>query len=524
MAVDTLSAARDASIAPPLITGRNALIFIAALTVLRLVTAAWLPLAFDEAYYWLWSKNLALGYYDHPPLIAVAIRIGTLAFGDTEFGVRFVPFAVSLAASWAVWEAAETILPARAAGATACSLYNATLMVASQSMAATPDCLVLPAAAFLLLAQAKLAASRNGAWWLMAGAALGIAFLAKLTALFMAAGLGAWLALSRDGRQWLASRWTYVAAAIALLCLVPVIYWNAAHDWVSFRFQFGRTVSGGLSPAYTLEFLAGQAALASPFVLCAGGAALFKDVRSWLATKTLSIAGAQALPALVYFAFHSLHDRVQGNWPSFIYPALAVLAASALLGGDIASKQGTALKLSRRLALPAAVLILLVAYVQTFSGLLRSGHKDPIARMTAVGFAPIAGDIAAAAKHDADAGIVTTAYAPTGWLAFYLAPKLPVMEIGEDYRWLQAPTAQPKLLQAPLLYVTERPASELPRARSSFAHIRFIAALARARNGVTIDKFYVYAVSGFRGTSLPRIANAPLGAPASCRHAFVTCG
>ncbi len=508
MAVETLSAARGA---PPLITGsrRNALIFIAALTVLRLVTAAWLPLAFDEAYYWLWAKNLALGYYDHPPLIAAAIRIGTLVFGDTEFGVRFVPFAASIAASWAVWEAAETILPARAAGATACSLYNATLMIASQSMAATPDSLVLPAAAFLLLAQAKLAARRNGAWWLMAGAALGLALLAKLTAFFMAAGVCTWLALSRDGRSWLASPWTYLAAVIALLGFAPVIYWNATHDWIAFRFQFGRTVSGALSPGYALEFLAGQAALASPFVLFAGGAALIKDVRSWFATKTLSIAAAQALPAVIYFAFHSLHDRVQGNWPSFLYPTLAVLAASALLAGDAPSKHGAALKLSRRLALPAAVLILLVAYVQAVSGLLRSGHKDPIARMTAVGFAAVADDIAQVAKRDRDAGIVTTAYAPTGWLAFYLVPKLPVMQITEEYRWLQAPPAPAKLLQAPLLYVTEHPATELPHVRSSFANTRFIAALARARNGVMIDNFYVYAVSGFRGTSIPRIANAP---------------
>jgi hypothetical protein len=35
------------------------------------------PLAFDEAYYWQWSKNLAWGYYDHPPLIAFMIRAGT---------------------------------------------------------------------------------------------------------------------------------------------------------------------------------------------------------------------------------------------------------------------------------------------------------------------------------------------------------------------------------------------------------------------------------------------------------------
>lgn len=509
MAVDTIKAAPDVPIARPLIIGskRNALIFIAALTVLRLVTAAWLPLAFDESYYWLWAKNLAPGYYDHPPLIAVAIHIGTLLFGDTAFGVRFIPLAASIAASWAVWEAGETILPGRTAGATACSLYNATLMVASQSMAATPDSLMLPAAAFLLLAQAKLAATGNGAWWLVAGAALGVAFLAKLTAFFMAAGLCTWLIFSRDGRAWLASPWTYLAIAVALVCFAPVVYWNATHDWIAFRFQFGRTVSGGFAPGYALEFLAGQAALASPLILLAAGMALVQDARNGFKTKTLSIAGAQTWPALFYFAIHALHDRVQGNWPSFLYPALAVLAASALLADGGPSRWRAAVKLSRRLALPTAALILSVAYVQAFSGLLRSGHRDPIARMTAVGILPVAADIATIAKRDGDAGIVTTSYAPTGWLSFYLVPKLPVMQINEDYRWLQAPVAPAGLLKVPLLYVTEHPDRELPRARAEFAHVRFVAALPRRRNGVTIDVFYLYTVSGFHGAP-PRVANA----------------
>src|SRR5215213_10135897 len=39
--------------------------------------AARLNLSFDEAYYWLWSQHLQLSYYDHPPLVAWAIRLST---------------------------------------------------------------------------------------------------------------------------------------------------------------------------------------------------------------------------------------------------------------------------------------------------------------------------------------------------------------------------------------------------------------------------------------------------------------
>ena len=62
---------------------------IAVLTILRGIFAAMIELRVDEAYYWTWSKENVISYLDHPPMIAWFIRFGTLAFGDTRFGVRF---------------------------------------------------------------------------------------------------------------------------------------------------------------------------------------------------------------------------------------------------------------------------------------------------------------------------------------------------------------------------------------------------------------------------------------------------
>ena len=81
-------------------------IAVLAIVLIRGIVLAATPLSFDEAYYWLWSKHLAAGYLDHPPLIAFLIRAGTTIFGDTSTGVRFVPWLLSGVASWAVWRAA----------------------------------------------------------------------------------------------------------------------------------------------------------------------------------------------------------------------------------------------------------------------------------------------------------------------------------------------------------------------------------------------------------------------------------
>src|SRR5215831_6721651 len=103
---------------------RNTALLILALVFLRLVAAAYTPITFDEAYYWMWSKNLAGGYYDHPPMVAYVIR------------------AVTMIAS------------------------VGTLIV-------TPDAPLLVASSFVLFFLAKVLETGRGVWWLAVGAAVG---------------------------------------------------------------------------------------------------------------------------------------------------------------------------------------------------------------------------------------------------------------------------------------------------------------------------------------------------------------
>ena len=67
------------------------------------------PLSFDEAYYWLWSKHLACGYYDHPPMIAFVIRAGTSALRRYQLR-RAHRDAPAVDRGWAVWRAGAILL------------------------------------------------------------------------------------------------------------------------------------------------------------------------------------------------------------------------------------------------------------------------------------------------------------------------------------------------------------------------------------------------------------------------------
>lgn len=477
---------------------------IALLTLLRVALGAVLPLSFDEAYYWLWSKHLAASYFDHPPAIAYAIRAGTMLIGDTAIGVRLVPLLASLVASWAVWRSARLLLGADDDARLACLYFNLTLMVAAETMAATPDALALAAAALVLFALAKLQATEDGRWWLAVGAAGGLCLLSKYTGFFLGAGVALWLAATPPGRPWLKSIWPYLGGVIALALFFPVIAWNAAHDWISFKFQFGRVATGGFTLRYFGEFLAAQAALASPFLLILGGAGFARATRLAFATRAIALAAALIWPAAIYFLIHAMHDRVQGNWPSFLYPAFAVLAAYGareIWSGPLARPLMAGV---RTLAVPFAALILAVVYAQAFFGVPLHG-RDPIARLTAIGFPKVADEVAALARAQNAPAIVTTSYATTGWLAFYVRPRIPVVQIGEDFRWLSAPQPTAQLLGAPLLFVTQQPQKSLPAIMARFAHIQHLARLERTRNGTRIDDFDVYRVSGWRGGVAGRV-------------------
>src|SRR6195952_1979945 len=89
---------------------------IAVVTLIRLAMAAAVPLSPDEAYYWVWSRALAPGYLDHPPMVALWIWAGTHLAGDGALGVRLAgPISVALG-SLLLADAAERLLPGRQAG------------------------------------------------------------------------------------------------------------------------------------------------------------------------------------------------------------------------------------------------------------------------------------------------------------------------------------------------------------------------------------------------------------------------
>jgi 4-amino-4-deoxy-L-arabinose transferase-like glycosyltransferase len=483
-------------------TVRAVVVTVLALVALRLVCAALTPLTFDEAYYWTWSKHLAGGYYDHPPMVAIVIRLGTMLAGDTEFGVRLVSILLALPMSFAVYRTTVLLFDSAKAAASATVLLNVTLMVAAGTVIVTPDAPLMAASSFVLLCLAELLVSGRGAWWLAVGAAVGVALLSKYTALFFGPVILIWLLAVPELRRWLRSPWPYLGGLVAFAIFSPVIIWNADHHWASFAKQFGRARVDQFTLRYIVELIPAQVAFATPPVFALAAMGLFALWQREVSTRAARVLiGATVWTLAVYFAWHSLHGRVEANWFAPVYPALAIAAAVASDAARWQPRGRNFADACRRWALPVGVAMLVALVVQVNTGLLSGFRRDASVRSVGVGWRALAAEIEAARVKAGARCVLAQGYGVTSWLMFYLPKGTCVAQHFERIRWVNAREPAPDQLTGKLLYIDDG-SDNWPPAAQSFSHVEKVATLERKRGPLTVETFTIDAVADPKGGAL----------------------
>jgi hypothetical protein len=482
---------------------RNIWLTIIVLVALRLVAAALTPITFDEAYYWMWSKHLAGGYYDHPPLVAVVIRLGTLFAGDTELGVRLVSILLALPMSYAVFRAAEILFGSVRVAATAALLINITLMAAVGTMIVTPDAPLLVASSFVLFCLAKVLETGRGAWWLAVGVAVGAALTAKYTAMFFGAAILIWLVVVPKLRHWLVSPWPYLGGLVSLAIFSPVILWNADHQWVSFIKQLGRARIEDFRPAYIAELIPTQVAFATPLVFILGVMGLYALIRRRAGSAASRVLiDVMVLTIVAYFVWHSLHARVEANWFAPVYPAFVVAAAVAAHLVAWQTRGQRTIDVCLRWAAPVGILMFVALIVQANTGWLSGYRRDATVRSVGVGWRELADGIEAARARVGASCVIAMDYGTTAWLSFYLPPGTCVQQAIQRIRWVNFPQPAPEQLAGRLLFIDEAQLGLRPYVTSTFGHIEQVAQLTRTRGPLVIETYALYALSAPKGEVL----------------------
>ena len=398
---------------------RAALLVVLVAGALRLLFAALIPLFPDETYYWDWSRHLAAGYFDHPPVLAWLIAGGTLLFGDTPFGVRVLPVLAGIAATLLLVDLSARAWGDRAALVAAVSI-NVLPLAAAGLVLATPDAPLLFAVSLGLWAIVRallqpVRSRESFAWWCVAGVALGLAFSSKYTSILLPVGLTIAVLWYPALRARLREPGPYVACVIATLIFLPVLRWNAAHEWVSFAFQLGHGLGTpkGSPLKRELDLVGGQLGLVSPVIFVLLGIVAVRSLRRTSRDIDAALATI-AVFTFLFFMWSATRRAVEANWP-----APAYLAAVPLLAAAIARDEW---RRSARWGLGLALATSLVVYAHATLGILPlAARRDPLARSAGWDSLAVAATLEARTVRTGHAWLAGDRYQEASELAFHSA-------------------------------------------------------------------------------------------------------
>jgi len=417
-----------------------ACVVIAAMTALRVTYACLIELRTDEAYYWTWSKESALSFLDHPPMIAWFIRFGTAIFGDTNFGVRFAGVLAMLVTQLLLADIVRRVTHDARAIVFAVLMPEAALYYGLLMAKVSPDIALIPFAVAMVWALVRLVESGDGRWWLAAGAFAGLSLLSKFTAIMLLPAVAAFMLVPDWRARWLLSPYPWLAALIAAMLFLPVLIWNAGHDWASFRFQLVRAAATHEISLRTLgEFLSLQFGLVGfillPVALTGVTLTAWRGYRQ--RERIAILLSTSVLVPFGYFFWKSLTLRVGDTWPMFLWPmgfaATAINLVQMRREKWSARMLGSTLRWAKAAVVSGIAFVIIVALYYLAAPWNLIGRTDPVGGEA--GYERLVERARAELQEIGATWIATTDYRTYAMLRWYFNGRVPVIQINERGRF-----------------------------------------------------------------------------------------
>ncbi|HEX5275764.1 MAG TPA: glycosyltransferase family 39 protein [Candidatus Rubrimentiphilum sp.] len=369
---------------------RAALLIVAGMAAFRIAVASHIPLTEDESYYWAWSRHLALGYVDHPPMVAWLIAL-TAPFGSSELVIRLPFIACEALAAIALGRTAIVLTGnARAGGAAAVifALIPQTRMIIGEAL---PDGPYLLFWSLALLFAARAASRLRTADMIFLGIALGGALLSRAFGFSLLAGVLVFSLLPAQRRMWKLGFW--IAPVIAVVLYMPFVYWNATHGWVNYNFTVYREAYERFSPAHLLVLSTLRFALEA--------AAFF--IATYLLTirRRYDLLACTALPLPLLLIVLSFSEGVESYWLLGPFASLCVALGIAYANFPALWKRLAA----AAWIVPAAYAMLVVTLLSlpqpVQASLLRASNQKPKSMFYSAvyAYAPLARDVRGLLKN-----------------------------------------------------------------------------------------------------------------------------
>ena len=287
------------------------LLFYVTWVTLGLIQSRFTELQDDEAYYWVYSKYIDWGYFDHPPMIAILVKIGYTIFPN-ELGVRLLPLLLNVFSLVII----ENLLTNKNPFLFYAIAFSISVLQLA-GFSAVPDIPLIFFTALFFLCYKRFTEKQSWFNSLLLGFSIALLFYTKYHAVLVVVFtlLSNLKLFSRPG--------LYCAGAIAFIAFTPHLFWEWNHNWVSFRYHLFESNVDPYKFSYTIEFLTGQILIAGPLagLILLPAAFLYK-------TKTLTEKGLKWAMTGIYILFFlsSFRGKVEPNWTSPVLVPLIVLS------------------------------------------------------------------------------------------------------------------------------------------------------------------------------------------------------
>lgn len=280
--------------------------------LINIIQACSSALLNDEPYYWIYARYLSWGYFDHPPMIALLIKLGGMITGG-EIGVRLLPLILGSGTFYVICKIIDDEVEGEINFKLLAMLLLSSLFLNLYSFLAIPDTPLLFFGALFLYAYRRYLNQNN---------LLNTSLLGVIAALLLYSKYHGILVIGLtllSNLKLLRRPSFYLIVIIGVVLYVPHILWEIGHDYPTIRFQFsGR--SGGLGIQHTLSYLGEQAAVTGPVILLLF-AILYRPSNQFQKTLKYNVVGV-----FVFFLISSLKAMVNVHWTAIAWPPMICLA------------------------------------------------------------------------------------------------------------------------------------------------------------------------------------------------------
>lgn len=285
-----------------------------AVFIFQVLISAGFELAHDEAYYWIYSRHLDWGYFDHPPFVGVVIKFFSF-LPHSELAVRFgfilLQFATVFMLLSLTGNSLITFL-----------LFFSFPLASIGGFLALPDMPLLFMTASYCYLLKKYLEKDSLKTTLLLGLSIALLFYAKYHGVLLI-----FFTLVAVPKLFLRKSF-YLVAAVALIAFFPHMLWQYQHDFSTLRYHFIERPSSSFSIKRSLEFIGLQIGLAG---VLAGPVVWWIIVKLKPQTLFDRCMKLISVGTVFFFLFSSFSKKVEANWTIFLAVPMIYLVSNSVM-------------------------------------------------------------------------------------------------------------------------------------------------------------------------------------------------